>query len=137
MALIREDLAALNIKQEVFFSEKSLHDSGQVAETIADLRARGHVYQGTLPPPKGEVPEDWEDREQTLFRSTDFGDDIDRPLLKSDGSYTYFASDVAYSRNKIARGYRELIYVLGADHGGYVKRLEAVAAALAGNARSM
>lgn len=132
MALIREDLAALNIRQEVFFSEKSLHDSGQVAETIAELRASGHVYQGTLPPPKGEVPEDWEDREQTLFRATDFGDDIDRPLLKSDGSYTYFASDVAYSRNKIARGYKELIYILGADHGGYVKRLEAVAAALAG-----
>jgi arginyl-tRNA synthetase len=132
MVLIREDLAALNIRQEVFFSEKSLHDSGEVAEAIADLRARGHVYQGKLPPPKGEVPEDWEDREQTLFRATDFGDDIDRPLLKSDGSYTYFASDVAYSRNKIGRGYRELIYVLGADHGGYVKRLEAVAAAFAG-----
>ena len=132
MALIREDLAALNIRQEVFFSEKSLHESGEVAQTIDDLRARGHVYQGTLPPPKGEVPEDWEDREQTLFRATDFGDDIDRPLLKSDGSYTYFASDVAYSRNKIARGFKELIYILGADHGGYVKRLEAVAAALAG-----
>jgi len=132
MALIREDLAQLNIRQEVFFSEKSLHESGEVADAISDLRARGHVYQGTLPPPKGEVPEDWEDREQTLFRATAFGDDIDRPLLKSDGSYTYFASDVAYSRNKISRGYKELIYVLGADHGGYVKRLEAVAAALAG-----
>ena len=132
MALIREDLAQLNIRQEVFFSEKSLHDSGEVAGAIADLRARGHVYQGKLPPPKGEVPEDWEDREQTLFRATEFGDDIDRPLLKSDGSYTYFASDVAYSSNKISRGYRQLIYVLGADHGGYVKRLEAVAAALAG-----
>ncbi len=132
MDLIRDDLAALNIRQEVFFSEKSLHESGEVAETIAELRAGGHVYQGRLPPPKGELPEDWEDREQTLFRATDFGDDIDRPLLKSDGSYTYFASDVAYSRNKIRRGYKELIYVLGADHGGYVKRLEAVAAALAG-----
>jgi arginyl-tRNA synthetase len=132
MALIREDLAALNIRQEVFFSEKSLHDSGEVAEAIADLRAKGLVYQGRLPPPKGEVPEDWEDREQTLFRSTAFGDDSDRPLLKSDGAYTYFASDVAYSRNKIIRGYKELIYVLGADHGGYVKRLEAIAAALTG-----
>ena len=132
MAMIRGDLAALNIHQEVFFSEKSLHDSGEVADAIADLRAAGHVYQGSLPPPKGEVPEDWEDREQTLFRATAFGDDIDRPLLKSDGSFTYFASDVAYSRNKIKRGYKELIYVLGADHGGYVKRLEAVAAALAG-----
>jgi arginyl-tRNA synthetase len=133
MDLIRADLAALNIRQEVFFSEKSLHESGAVAETIADLRAKGLVYQGTLPPPKGEVPEDWEDREQTLFRATQFGDDVDRPLLKSDGAYTYFASDVAYSRNKIARGYRELIYVLGADHGGYVKRLEAIARALAGD----
>jgi arginyl-tRNA synthetase len=132
MDLIRADLATLNIRQEIFFSEKSLHDSGEVAKAIADLRAGGHVYQGSLPPPKGEVPEDWEDREQTLFRATDFGDDIDRPLLKSDGSFTYFASDVAYSRNKIRRGYKELIYILGADHGGYVKRLEAVAAALAG-----
>ena len=131
--LIRGDLAALNIRQEVFFSEKSLHDSGEVAETVADLRAAGHVYQGRLPPPKGEAPVDWEDREQTLFRATAFGDDIDRPLLKSDGSYTYFASDVAYSRNKIRRGFKELIYVLGADHGGYVKRLEAVAAAIAGS----
>jgi arginyl-tRNA synthetase len=132
MALIRGDLAALNIRQEVFFSEKSLHESGEVAEAIADLRAKSLVYQGSLPPPKGEMPEDWEDREQTLFRATAFGDDSDRPLLKSDGSYTYFASDVAYSRNKITRGYKELIYVLGADHGGYVKRLQAIAAALAG-----
>ncbi|PZF75219.1 arginine--tRNA ligase [Aestuariivirga litoralis] len=133
MDLIREDLAALNIRQEVFASEKALHESGQVKETIAELRQRGLVYQGTLPPPKGEVPEDWEDREQTLFRTTGFGDDIDRPLLKSDGSYTYFASDVAYSRNKIQRGFDELIYILGADHGGYVKRLEALGAALQGN----
>lgn len=132
MDMIRGDLASLNIRQEVFFSEKSLHDSGEVAETIKALESAGHVYKGSLPPPKGEVPEDWEDREQTLFRATDFGDDIDRPLLKSDGSYTYFASDVAYSRNKINRGFKELIYVLGADHGGYVKRLEAVAAAIAG-----
>jgi arginyl-tRNA synthetase len=133
MALIRSDLAALNIRQEVFASEKGLHESGEVKDTIAELRARDLIYQGTLPPPKGEVPEDWEDREQTLFRTTGFGDDIDRPLLKSDGSYTYFASDVAYSRNKIQRGYDELIYILGADHGGYVKRLEALGAALAGN----
>lgn len=132
MALIRNDLASLKIHQEVFFSEKSLHDSGEVRDTVADLRAAGHVYEGRLPPPKGEVPEDWEDREQTLFRATEFGDDMDRPLLKSDGSYTYFASDVAYSRNKIKRGFKELIYVLGADHGGYVKRLEALAAAIAG-----
>ena len=132
MDMIRDDLASLNIKQEIFFSEKSLHESGEVRDAVADLRKAGHVYEGRLPPPKGEAPEDWEDREQTLFRATAFGDDIDRPLLKSDGSYTYFASDVAYSRNKIKRGYKELIYVLGADHGGYVKRLEAVADALAG-----
>jgi arginyl-tRNA synthetase len=132
MDLIRGDLASLKIHQDIFFSEKSLHDSNEVRDTVADLRAHGHVYEGRLPPPKGELPEDWEDREQTLFRATDFGDDIDRPLLKSDGSYTYFASDVAYSRNKIRRGFRELIYVLGADHGGYVKRLEAVASAIAG-----
>ena len=132
MDLIRSDLASLKIHQELFFSEKSLHDSNEVRDTVADLRQRGHVYEGRLPPPKGEPPEDWEDREQTLFRATQFGDDIDRPLLKSDGSYTYFASDVAYSRNKIMRGFKELIYILGADHGGYVKRLEAVAAAIAG-----
>jgi arginyl-tRNA synthetase len=132
MDLIRSDLASLKIHQDIFFSEKSLHESNEVRDTVADLRARGHVYEGRLPPPKGELPEDWEDREQTLFRATEFGDDIDRPLLKSDGSYTYFASDVAYSRNKIRRGFKELIYVLGADHGGYVKRLEAVAAAIAG-----
>jgi arginyl-tRNA synthetase len=132
MDLIKSDLANLKIHPDIFFSEKSLHDSGEVRDTVADLRKLGHVYEGRLPPPKGELPEDWEDREQTLFRATEFGDDIDRPLLKSDGSYTYFASDVAYSRNKILRGFKELIYVLGADHGGYVKRLEAVASAIAG-----
>jgi arginyl-tRNA synthetase len=135
MDLIRDDLASLNIHQEIFFSEKSLHDSGEVRDTVADLRSAGHVYEGRLPPPKGELPEDWEDREQTLFRATDFGDDMDRPLLKSNGDYTYFASDVAYSRNKIKRGFNELIYVLGADHGGYVKRLQAVASAMAGSGK--
>ncbi len=133
--LIRDDLAALNIKQEVFFSERSLHTSGAVDETLAALLKAGHVYQGRLDPPKGEVPEDWEDREQTLFRATTFGDDVDRPLKKSDGSYTYFASDVAYSRDKISRGFKQLIYILGADHGGYVKRLQAVATALAGEGK--
>ncbi len=132
MDLIRDDLASLEIKQDVFFSEKSLQTSGAVARTIEKLREAGQVYQGTLPPPKGEVSEDWEDREQTLFRSTEFGDDIDRALLKSDGTFTYFASDVAYSADKIGRGFKQLIYVLGADHGGYVKRLQAVASALAG-----
>jgi arginyl-tRNA synthetase len=131
MDLIRSDLAALDIRQEVFFSEKSLHESGQVDETLKAMQTSGRVYIGRLPKPKGEVPEDWEDREQTLFRTTDFGDDSDRPLKKSDGTYTYFASDVAYARDKIRRGYKELIYVLGADHGGYIKRLEAVGAAVA------
>ncbi len=133
MDLIREDLAALNIRQEVFMSEKSLHETGEVDRTVEDLRARGLIYEGRLPPPKGELPEDWEDREQTLFRATQFGDDIDRPLIKSDGSYTYFASDIAYSRHKIIRDFKELVYVLGADHSGYVKRLEAIGAANAGN----
>ena len=133
MDLIREDLAALNIRQEVLTSEKSLHETGEVDRTVEALRARGLIYEGRLPPPKGELPEDWEDREQTLFRATQFGDDIDRPLIKSDGSYTYFASDIAYSRHKIIRGFKELVYVLGADHSGYVKRLEAIGAANAGN----
>ncbi|WP_119273908.1 arginine--tRNA ligase [Taklimakanibacter deserti] len=133
MDLIREDLAALNIRQEIFVSEKSLHDTGEVDRTVEELRARGLIYEGRLPPPKGELPEDWEDREQTLFRATRFGDDIDRPLIKSDGSYTYFASDIAYSRHKIMRDFKELVYVLGADHSGYVKRLEAIGAANAGN----
>ena len=98
--------------------------------TIEWLRERGHVYEGRLPPPKGAPIEDWEDREQTLFRSTEFGDDVDRPLKKSDGSYTYFASDIAYHRTKIERGFRTLIDVWGADHGGYIKRMQAAVAAL-------
>src|SRR5690242_5220534 len=129
MDTIRDDLAALNVHFDVFVSEKHLHETGEVDRTVEDLRARGLIYQGRLPPPKGELPEDWEDREQTLFRATQFGDDIDRPLIKSDGSYTYFASDIAYSRHKIIRGFKELVYVLGADHSGYVKRLEAIGAA--------
>lgn len=130
MDLIRSDLAALNIHQEVFFSEKKLHDNGKIEETVEKMREQGLVFEGRIPPPKGQVPEDWEDREQTLFRATDFGDDIDRPLMKSDGSYTYFAADVAYARDKIERGFDELVFVLGADHGGYVKRLKAVTKAL-------
>src|SRR5215470_8165075 len=132
MAMVRADLAALNITHEVFFSERSLvHDEvDQVAATIAWLRARGQVYEGRLPPPKGAPVEDWEDREQTLFRSTAFDDDVDRPLKKSDGSYTYFASDIAYHADKIRRGFRTLIDVWGADHGGYIKRMQAAVAAL-------
>ena len=134
MDMIRNDLAALDIKQEVFFSEKSLQTSGAVAGALAALEKSDLVYVGKLPPPKGEVPADWEDRDQTLFRASQFGDDTDRPLKKSDGSFTYFASDVAYAKNKIDRGFKQLVYVLGADHGGYVKRLAAVAKAFAGDA---
>ena len=132
MAMIREDLAALNVTHEVFYSERSLHagNGAPIRTAINDLTFKGHVYKGVLPPPKGQLPEDWEDREQTLFRSTEVGDDIDRPLIKSDGSYTYFAADVAYFKDKFDRGFDEKIYVLGADHGGYVKRLEAVARAV-------
>ncbi|MCY0147086.1 arginine--tRNA ligase [Hoeflea sp. G2-23] len=138
MAMIRADLKALNVEHDVFFSERSLHADGakKIRHAINDLTFKGHVYKGKLPPPKGQLPEEWEDREQTLFRSTDVGDDIDRPLIKSDGSYTYFAADVAYFRDKFERGFKEMIYVLGADHGGYIKRLEAVAKAVsAGEAK--
>ena len=129
---IRADLAALNVKPDIFYSERSLFwgAEDQVEATIESLRARGYVYEGRLPPPKGAPAEDWEDREQTLFRSTSFGDDIDRPLKKSDGSYTYFASDIAYHRSKLERGFRTLIDVWGADHGGYIKRMQAAVAAL-------
>jgi arginyl-tRNA synthetase len=124
---IKADLAALNIKHDVFFSERSLIDGGadQVAATIDFLRAKGDVCEGRLPPPKGAPVEDYEDREQTLFRATAYGDDVDRPLKKSDGGYTYFASDIAYHKNKFDRGFRNLVDVWGADHGGYIKRVEA------------
>ena len=138
MAMIREDLEVLNVHHDVFFSERTLHDGGAagIRTAINDLTFKGYVYKGALPPPKGQLPEDWEDREQTLFRSTEVGDDVDRPLIKSDGSYTYFAADVAYFKNKFDRGFNEMIYVLGADHGGYVKRLEAVARAVSeGNSK--
>ncbi|MCB8836672.1 arginine--tRNA ligase [Aurantimonas sp. VKM B-3413] len=136
MAMIRDDLKTLGVEQDVFFSERTLHagNGGKIAETIAALEAKGYVYKGVLPPPKGQLPEDWEEREQTLLRSTEVGDDQDRPLVKSSGAYTYFAADVAYFRDKFERGFQEMVYVLGADHGGYVKRLEAVARAVAGEA---
>jgi arginyl-tRNA synthetase len=132
MAVIRADLEAINITYDVFYSERSLIEGNVdiVAATIDWLRQRGYVYEGRLPPPKGAPEEDWEDREQTLFRSTAFADDIDRPLKKSDGSYTYFASDIAYHRSKLDRGFRALIDVWGADHAGYIKRLQAAVAAL-------
>jgi arginyl-tRNA synthetase len=129
---IRLDLAALNVKHDVFFSERSLIEGGvdRVAATIAELRARGDVYEGRLPPPKGAPVEDYEDREQTLFRATAFGDDVDRPLKKSDGSYTYFASDIAYHKTKFDRGFANMVDVWGADHGGYIKRVQAAIAAV-------
>jgi arginyl-tRNA synthetase len=124
---IKGDLAALNIKHDVFFSERSLIETGnnRVTETIDYLRSKGDIYEGRLPPPKGGPVEDYEDREQTLFRATAYGDDVDRPLIKSDGSYTYFASDIAYHRDKFERGFRNIIDVFGADHGGYIKRMQA------------
>jgi arginyl-tRNA synthetase len=132
MAEIREDLRSLNVVQDVFFSERSLIAGPRdaVGETIAALRRAGYVYEGRLPPPKGAPVEDWEDREQTLFRATEFGDDVDRPLMKSDGSYTYFASDIAYHKSKVDRGFRSMIDVWGADHGGYIKRVQAAVKAV-------
>jgi arginyl-tRNA synthetase len=138
MDMIKTDLAALNIKHDVFFSERSLIETGnnKVTETIDFLRSKGDIYEGRLPPPKGGAPvEDYEDREQTLFRATAYGDDVDRPLMKSDGSYTYFASDIANHKNKFDRGFSNLIDVFGADHGGYIKRMQAaVKAVTAGKA---
>jgi arginyl-tRNA synthetase len=133
MEQIRSDLAVLNVKPDVYFSERTLTEHGdEVAKTIAALRARGDIYEGRLPPPKGAPVEDYEDREQTLFRATAFGDDVDRPLMKSDGSYTYFASDIAYHKSKFARGFRQMIDVWGADHGGYIKRMQAAVKAATG-----
>jgi arginyl-tRNA synthetase len=132
LVLIADDLEAIGIRHDVFFSERSLieGDHDEIAATIADLRARGLVYEGRLPPPKGKVDEEWEDREQLLFRSTAFGDDMDRPLIKSDGSYTYFAADIAYHRDKFRRGFNTMIDVWGADHSGHVRRMQAAIAAL-------
>ena len=136
--LIRTDLAALNVEHDVFVSETTLHapdadGRSAIQRSIDKLKLAGHVYRGKLPPPKGKPPEEWEDREQTLFRSTAVGDDADRPLVKSDGTYTYFAADVAYYADKHERGFGWTIFVLGADHGGYVKRLQAVAKAVGGD----
>ena len=140
MAMIRDDLAALAIRHDVFFSERSLTRGSYgdaVAAAIEALRTKGLVYVGRLPPPKGQPSEDWEDREQTLFRSTAYGDDVDRPLLKADGGYTYFASDIAYHKVKVDRGFTDLIDVMGADHGGYVKRMQAAVRALSDDRASL
>ncbi|HEX3347512.1 MAG TPA: arginine--tRNA ligase [Acetobacteraceae bacterium] len=132
LAGIRMDLARLGVVQDVFTSERELLEARRADATIARLAADGLIYEGTLEPPKGKLPEDWEPREQTLFRATLFGDDVDRPLRKSDGSNTYFANDIAYHADKIQRGARLLIDVLGADHGGYVQRMRAAVKALGG-----
>jgi arginyl-tRNA synthetase len=138
LELIKADLARLGIHHDVFFSERQLHGAGGDIElTLAWLREQGMVYEGRLDPPKGKTPEDWEDREQTLFRASDYGDDTDRALVKSDGSYTYFAADIAYHRNKFLRGFKHMINVLGADHSGYVKRLQAATKAVSLNAADM
>ncbi|MDX5349318.1 MAG: arginine--tRNA ligase [Paracoccaceae bacterium] len=133
MAMIRDDLAALGVTMDVYSSEKALYGTGQIEAAIERLRGLGLIYDGVLEPPKGKTPEDWEPREQTLFRSTAFGDDVDRPVKKSDGSWTYFAPDIAYHYNKVVRGFDELINIFGADHSGYVKRLKAVVSALSEN----
>ncbi|MDE2576268.1 MAG: arginine--tRNA ligase [Rhodospirillales bacterium] len=133
LASIRADLALLGVEQAVFTSEARLIAEGAVDRTIARLRDLGLVYEGVLEPPKGKTPEDWEPREQTLFRATRFGDDVDRPLRKSDGSNTYFANDIAYHADKVARGFATMIDVWGADHGGYVTRMRAAARALGGS----
>lgn len=131
MGAIKGDLAALDIRHDVFSSERALsRPVDRIGALLADLRARDLVYEGRLPPPKGQPVEDWEDREQTLFRATAFGDEIDRPLLKSDGSYTYFAADIAYHADKFQRGFTDMIDVWGADHGGYVKRMRAAVKAV-------
>ncbi len=130
MHLIRQDLASLGVEMDVFFSEKSLYGTGLIESALKALDDKGLIYEGVLEPPKGKTPEDWEPREQTLFRSTAHGDDVDRPVKKSDGGWTYFAPDIAYHYDKVERGYDILIDVFGADHGGYVKRMKAAVSAL-------
>ncbi|ETX14621.1 arginyl-tRNA synthetase [Roseivivax halodurans JCM 10272] len=128
--LIRGDLKLLGVEMDRFFSEKSLYGTGLIEQAIEALRGKDLIYRGTLEPPKGKTPEDWEPREQTLFRSTAHGDDVDRPIMKSDGAWTYFAPDIAYHWDKVSRGYDLLVDVFGADHGGYVKRMKAAVSAL-------
>ena len=132
MQEIRNDLAQLGVRMDVYSSEKALYGTGQIEAAIQTLRDQGLIYEGTLEPPKGKVPEDYEARVQTLFRSTAHGDDVDRPVMKSDGSWTYFAPDIAYHFDKVQRGFDELIDIFGADHGGYVKRMKAAVSALSG-----
>src|SRR5690606_34713404 len=132
MQMIRDDLALLGVEMDVYSSEKALYGTGRIEAAIQRLDEAGLIYEGVLEPPKGKLPEEWEAREQTLFRSTAHGDDVDRPVRKSDGSWTYFAPDIAYHWDKINRGFDQLIDIFGADHGGYVKRMQAAVAALSG-----
>jgi len=132
MDMIREDLAAMGVKHDKFTSERTLVQGGKVDEALAFLKDQGLIYEGVLEPPKGKLPDDWEEREQTLFKASQFGDDVDRPVAKSDGSWTYFATDMAYHLDKFRRGYADMIDVWGADHGGYVKRMQAAIKALTG-----
>ncbi len=130
MQEIRNDLKVLGVEMDVYSSEKALYGTGEIEAAIDTLRSQGLIYEGTLEPPKGKEPDDWEPRVQTLFRSTAHGDDVDRPVKKSDGSWTYFAPDIAYHYNKVRRGFDALIDIFGADHGGYVKRMKAAVSAL-------
>ena len=137
MAGIKHDLTRLGITMDVFSSERALVANGVVDQTMDNLAAKGLIYEGVLEPPKGKTPEDWEPREQTLFKATEYGDDIDRPIKKSDGTWTYFASDVAYHLDKLSRGSARLIDIWGADHGGYVKRMQAAVTALSGEKNAL
>ena len=137
MDLVRDDLDALGVRHDVFRSERALVDEGRVDDAYAALKASELIYRGVLEPPKGKRDEDWEPREQDLFRATAFGDDTDRPLRKSDGTWTYFATDIAYHRDKIERGFSDLIDVWGADHGGYVKRMKAAVSALSDDSTTL
>ncbi|MET4732644.1 arginyl-tRNA synthetase [Thalassospira sp. MBR-102] len=132
MALIKEDLSLLGVDHDVFTSEAGLVAAGKVQAAFEHLEKKGDIYVGVLEPPKGKTPDDWEPRPQTLFRATEFGDDVDRPLKKSDGSWTYFASDIAYHFDKYERGFNHMIDIFGADHGGYVKRMKAATKAITG-----
>ncbi len=132
MALIRADLAASGVQFDTFVSERELVASGAVDAALSALAERGLIYEGVLEPPKGKLPDDWEPRPQTLFRATQLGDDVDRPLKKSDGSWTYFAGDIAYHHDKFRRGFNNLIDIWGADHGGYIKRMQAAVKAITG-----
>ncbi|MGY9003514.1 MAG: arginine--tRNA ligase, partial [Rhodospirillales bacterium] len=130
MALIKDDLSVAGIKFDVYTSERGLVSAGKVDDVLKFLEEKGLIYQGVLEPPKGKKPDDWEERPQTLFKATEFGDDVDRPLKKSDGTWTYFASDIAYHLDKYQRGFKTMIDVWGADHGGYIKRMEAAVKAV-------